>query len=234
MVRGSEPGWHTARMDADTVRASWLSDPSGRHQHRYWDGTAWTAHVADAGHQGVDPPSTVLAAPAAAPAAWLPDPTARHEYRYWDGAGWTEHVADDGRESLDPPLGALAPAIAGAPPTSPLTAPPPAYAHAPVGGRTTSGFAIASMVLGILWVWWIGSILALVFGYLALGRIKASAGYIKGRGMAIAGVVLGWIGVGVLIITIVVLVTTPHALDRHRGPNGEYCSNYDDSIFPHC
>ena len=28
----------------------------------------------------------------------------------------------------------------------------------------TNGLAIASMVLGILWIYWIGSILALVFG----------------------------------------------------------------------
>ena len=33
----------------------WRADPSGRHQHRYWDGGAWTAHVADEGVAGVDP-----------------------------------------------------------------------------------------------------------------------------------------------------------------------------------
>jgi hypothetical protein len=33
----------------------WRSDPSGRHQHRYWDGAAWTEHVADDGAAGVDP-----------------------------------------------------------------------------------------------------------------------------------------------------------------------------------
>ena len=31
--------------------------------------------------------------------------------------------------------------------------------------------AIASMVLGILWIVWIGSILALVFGYVAKSQI---------------------------------------------------------------
>jgi hypothetical protein len=35
--------------------ASWLADPSGRHEHRYWDGTDWTDHVADQGVPGVDP-----------------------------------------------------------------------------------------------------------------------------------------------------------------------------------
>ncbi len=35
--------------------ADWYPDPAGRHQHRYWDGTAWTEHVSDHGRQSVDP-----------------------------------------------------------------------------------------------------------------------------------------------------------------------------------
>jgi hypothetical protein len=50
------------------------------------------------------------------------------------------------------------------------------------------------MVLGILWIYWIGSILALVFGYVAKRQI-AERGE-AGTGMATAGIVLGWIGVG--------------------------------------
>ena len=30
-------------------------DPTGRHRQRYWDGAAWTEHVADDGTTGVDP-----------------------------------------------------------------------------------------------------------------------------------------------------------------------------------
>jgi len=37
---------------------------------------------------------------------------------------------------------------------------------------STNGLAIASMVLGIVWVWWIGSILALVFGFVARKQIR--------------------------------------------------------------
>lgn len=33
----------------------WYPDPLGRHDHRYWDGTRWTEHVADQGIQAVDP-----------------------------------------------------------------------------------------------------------------------------------------------------------------------------------
>ncbi|HWH31386.1 MAG TPA: zinc ribbon domain-containing protein, partial [Egibacteraceae bacterium] len=34
---------------------------------------------------------------------------------------------------------------------------PPAPAGAP-SAQTTNGFAVASLVLGIVWVWWIGSV----------------------------------------------------------------------------
>jgi hypothetical protein len=60
------------------------------------------------------------------------------------------------------------------------------------------------MVLGILWIYWIGSVLALVFGYVAKGQIDRSAGRQGGRGMAIAGIVLGWIGLGLLALVIVI------------------------------
>lgn len=68
---------------------------------------------------------------------------------------------------------------------------------------STNGFAIASLVLGIVWIYWIGSILALVFGYMAKSRIDRSEGRETGRGMAIAGIVLGWIGIATLVIAII-------------------------------
>lgn len=42
------PGGGAARPD-------WYEDPTGRHQHRYWDGAAWTADVADSGQTSTDP-----------------------------------------------------------------------------------------------------------------------------------------------------------------------------------
>lgn len=38
-----------------TIDASWLPDPSGRHELRYWSGAAWTDHVSDGGETGTDP-----------------------------------------------------------------------------------------------------------------------------------------------------------------------------------
>jgi hypothetical protein len=36
--------------------AQWFADPSGRHQHRWWDGSTWTEHVADNGVVSADAP----------------------------------------------------------------------------------------------------------------------------------------------------------------------------------
>lgn len=77
--------------------------------------------------------------------------------------------------------------------------PPPATAGAEPTART-SGFAVASLVLGILFCLLITSILAVIFGNVALGRIESSNGTEKGRGLAIAGIVLGWIGIALLAI----------------------------------
>lgn len=59
-------------------------------------------------------------------------------------------------------------------------------------------------MLGILWLYWIGSILALIFGYVAKSQIDRSQGRQSGRGMAVAGIVLGWVGVGILSLVVVI------------------------------
>ncbi|SRR5579875_3619139 len=80
---------------------------------------------------------------------------------------------------------------------------PPMKAGAPAIAQTqTSGFAIASLVLGICWLYWVGSILALIFGYTAKKQMRQRPGLLKGEGMATAGIVLGWIGVATLIIAV--------------------------------
>lgn len=86
-------------------------------------------------------------------------------------------------------------------------APPPGY-PAPlyqiIRQTKTNGLAIASLVLGIVWIYWLGSLLAVIFGHVALSQIGNSAGAQSGRGLAIAGVVLGYIGVGIFLLLLVV------------------------------
>jgi hypothetical protein len=66
----------------------------------------------------------------------------------------------------------------------------------------TSGMAIASFVLGIggLTVLpLLGSILAVLFGYLARSEIRQRRGELAGDGLALAGLIMGWIAVGAAV-----------------------------------
>jgi uncharacterized protein DUF2510 len=38
------------------IAPGWMIDPTGRHEQRYWSGTAWTEHVLDRGVPATDPP----------------------------------------------------------------------------------------------------------------------------------------------------------------------------------
>jgi hypothetical protein len=89
----------------------------------------------------------------------------------------------------------------GVPPVSPYAAPysaaPGYYPGAPV---PNSGLAIASMVCGIvgyLTCWFVGilGIPAVICGHMALNQINNSAVPVAGRGMAIAGLILGYLGI---------------------------------------
>jgi Domain of unknown function (DUF4190) len=112
-------------------------------------------------------------------------------------------------------------------PGAPTSAPPPAFtAYAPYApglaqATSTNGLAIASLVLGLLWIFWIGSILAVVFGYVAKGQIDRSAGRQSGKGMAIAGIVLGWVGVGFLALTIVLSLAVGDDANDFDGINSD-------------
>jgi hypothetical protein len=101
-----------------------------------------------------------------------------------------------------PPMGA----------TTPMgTMPPPMHQVTYVQQmqtQSTNGLAIASMVLGIVWVWWIGSILALIFGFVARKQIRERGQ--KGDGMAITGIVLGCVGALTLLLFIILAVAGVH------------------------
>jgi hypothetical protein len=82
-----------------------------------------------------------------------------------------------------------------------VTAMQPAVAASPDIPRV-SGLAVASLVLGILWIGGLGSILALVFGPVALYQIHVSRGRIWGTGLAVAGLVLGIVFLGLQVLFI--------------------------------
>jgi Domain of unknown function (DUF4190) len=90
--------------------------------------------------------------------------------------------------------------------------PPPGYGQPPPVGQATNGLSIASLVLGIVWVLGIGSILAVIFGFVARKQIRQSGGRQGGGGMAIAGIVLGFVGIAGLILWIVVIIAVSNTI----------------------
>ncbi len=71
----------------------------------------------------------------------------------------------------------------------------------------TNGLAVAALVMGILgWIPFVPAILAIVFGAVSQGQIRRSGGAETGRGMAIAGIVLG---IAWLVVYIIVLSVNP-------------------------
>jgi hypothetical protein len=137
--------------------------------------------------------------------------TSQQEPQY--GADGASPAADRSGGQYAAPYGGDAPPPQGMPYGQPMHQPPPGAYPAPYGQpygygypyvppQRTTGMAIASMVLGILWLYWVGSILALVFGYIARNQIRERGE--AGGGMATAGIVLGWIGVGFIGLAVVV------------------------------
>ncbi len=109
-----------------------------------------------------------------------------------------------------------------------LVPPPPAFAQSAAlpaqRARKTSGMAIASLVLGILWIYWLGSILALAFGYIAKKEIRDSNEPIEGSGLATAGIVLGWVGIGTLTVVIGLIVLAAVFEQQEKKSSGNATS----------
>ncbi len=73
--------------------------------------------------------------------------------------------------------------------------------HAPT--RQTSALAVVSLVMGICgWcvVPVIGSLVAIVTGHLARAEIARNRETLDGDGLAVAGLVLGWLMVGAIVL----------------------------------
>lgn len=92
-----------------------------------------------------------------------------------------------------------------------------AYSNHPNPNAKTSSQAIWSLVLGILsntCLWILGSIPAIILGILAIKTVDRSEGQVRGKGLAIAGIVTGAVGVllGLIPLSIAASVALPVTL----------------------
>jgi hypothetical protein len=96
----------------------------------------------------------------------------------------------------------------------------PTYVPTPIA--PTNVLAIVSLVTGIAgltFVPFLGGIAAIVTGHISLHQLKSKPE--KGRGMAIAGLVTGYVGVGLTILASILLIAfLVMVLQSGYAPNG--------------
>jgi hypothetical protein len=87
----------------------------------------------------------------------------------------------------------------------------------------TSGKATASLISGIaayVIAPFFGAIVAIILGHLGLSEIKKSAGRLKGDGLAIAGLVLGYVQIaGLPFILIIAAIAIPNLIRARMAAN---------------
>ena len=95
--------------------------------------------------------------------------------------------------------------------------PPGGAPYGYLAAPKTNGLAIASLVCSFFfWLYGIGAVLAIVFGFIARSQIKRSAGMQRGGGMALAGIIIGFAGIVIGVVLAVIIVAVVH----HCQQNG--------------
>ena len=77
---------------------------------------------------------------------------------------------------------------------------PPPYQPASLPNSTTAIISLIAGILGLTAIPILGSIVAVVTGHMAKGEIARSGGTIGGGGLATAGLILGYVGIGLTVL----------------------------------
>jgi hypothetical protein len=111
------------------------------------------------------------------------------------------------------------------------SAPPTPTIPQPVIGKT-AGIAITSLVLGILSfvLFFLGILLSIpgvICGHIAKSRISKSAGALKGDGLALAGIIIGYVNIGfaVLFVPLNMAIAIPAFIQYRDDTRTGLCQN---------
>lgn len=126
------------------------------------------------------------------------------------------------------PVAASTPPIAYTPPAAPAAVPAavparqaraprpvPEWKALPAPASGTNGMAVGAFVCGLLGI----SAVAIVLGFVARNQINRSGGREGGAGLALAGIILGFIWVGITIFIFISLAVAAHQLNS-QYPGG--------------
>src|SRR4051812_38581665 len=96
-------------------------------------------------------------------------------------------------------------------------------AIAPAEPIPTSGLAIASLVCGILWI---GALPAVICGHIARSQIKKSGGRLQGSGIALAGLILGYLGMAAFGLAFLAALALPvYAVVQEKAKQTQSMTN---------
>lgn len=176
--------------DVSAPQPGWYADPENPAGQRWWNGSGWSDHKRD---------STQVTATAAAP---VPPPA--------DSAGFTFGTsAPVSSEPRPDPYAPPAPGVATPYYSSPYVAAPygaPAYGSG-INGLALAGLLVSAMgwiVLSVLGP--IAGIILSAFGLRAARQREAAGNPNSGRGLAMAGLVVGIILLALAVIGIVAYI----------------------------
>jgi type IV pilus assembly protein PilA len=96
------------------------------------------------------------------------------------------------------------------PPGEPFFVPPP----------TTSGKAVASLLFSFLFFFPLTALAAVVLGHLANSDIQKSEGRLKGHGIAVGGLILGYLGIALIPVLLLALtIVLPRVMRSRENAN---------------
>lgn len=87
--------------------------------------------------------------------------------------------------------------------------------NVPSAGGRTNTLAVISILAALFWVFWLGSVIALVCGLLARKQIRENGNVERGDGLALAGIILG--GLELIPLAFIILVAIVGALAAAGG-----------------
>lgn len=126
------------------------------------------------------------------PSGWFPDPLNRYEHRYFNGESWTSDVSLGGERFVDP-----------------LGSDGDGTTDKAANSAATASVVMGSIGLVVAWIPFVVvaglvlAILAVVFGIKGLRRSRTTG---TGRSAAIAGTVMGGLGIAASIVGVVLSV----------------------------
>jgi uncharacterized protein DUF4190 len=124
-----------------------------------------------------------------------------------------------------PAYGQQAPAYGQQPPA--YGQPAPAYGQPAVAygqpAKKTNVLAIVSLIAsiaGFVIAWGIGSIVGIICGHISLSQIKKTGE--EGRGLAVAGLIVGYIGLALAILSVIIIAIVFGTIAANGGFTTQY------------